>query len=244
MTHNRFQDNIERSEESLPVNLRAKNTTITPSFPSLLGLVGTASTTFTDYNGQKAVSAYWGRAPSSGAPFLPSLWSFQFYVVFGATADSDRGLPEQLLAAPARSMHDRYPIRLDVNFLPSADPERCMDHYRAEKAARQKAGAPLLVTDPYGEAGVNFSFLVMIEHADWESMGATTVVFDDDDPDEPGKVLMSHGLEWGNLSRNRGINDKLFVGETLHSLKYETPAWDLGNELYDEMLEQGRSDWS
>jgi hypothetical protein len=212
------------------------------------GRSGTVSATFIDHAGQKAVSAYWGRAPSPGAPILPPLWSFQFYVTYGATADSDPDLPKQLLAVSMRATIDVCPIRLDVNFLPGADPERCMQHYRDEKAARVQAGAPLLVTDPYQEYS-KFSFLVMIEHAEWEFLGGTTVVFDGDEPDDPEhpeqtrKETVDRNVEWGDASNpNVRPSAKAPLGQTMHYLG-STPAWDEGNELYERQLEQGRSSW-
>jgi hypothetical protein len=223
--------------------LRAKKPNLPPSGPRQLIPVKTETKPFTDHSGQKGISVYQGQTPSPGAPILPPLWSFQYYVTYGATADSDPGLPEQLLLASLRPLSEGYPIRLDVNFLPDADSEKCMQHYRAEKVARENAGAPLLLNDPYGESGVHFSFLVMIEHEDWEGKGGTTVIFDDDHPDDSMGVILRSGLEWGNMHRNRVVHDKPFVAETLHSLRYETPSWDSGNEKYDERLEQGRSDW-
>jgi hypothetical protein len=236
---------MEPDEESRPAHLRkAKNTSLPPAFPGQLGLVGTATTPFTDHSGQKAMSVYWGRAPSSGAPILPPLWSFQFYVTFGATADSDPSLPEKLLTASTKARSDTFPIRLDINYLPGADSEKCMGHYRAEKAARLEAGAPLLVTDPYSEYGANFSFLVIVEHADWMTKGGTTILFDNDDPEGSREPVINSDSEWGDVSQQSAMSSKRSIGESLYSLRGWTPTWESGNELYDEKLEQGRSDWS
>jgi hypothetical protein len=245
LTHKFFERDMESREESPRPDVRAKDTTAAPKPLKQILLVPEKANLkpFTDHRGQKGVSAYWGRPLSPGAPVLPPLWSFQFYVTFGATADSDPDLPAQICEATLRSISDRYPMRLDFNFLPDADPEKCMEHYCAETAARQEAGARLLVTDPHGDAGVLFSFLLMIEHADWESKGATTVSFNQRGPDGPGRVEVIRGFEWGNKSNSHDDNDKEFVGQVLHSLRGGTDAWNEGLDLYDEKLAQGRSDW-
>jgi hypothetical protein len=230
---------MEPREESPPVDLRAKAKAFRAPL-KILDPVRVASTPFTDHNGQKGVFAYTGKAPSLGGPMLPPLWSFQFYITFGALADSDPSLPEKLLWACRRSMVEGYPLRLDVNFLPGADPERCMEHYRAEKVARQEAGAPLPVTNPYGQSFGTLSFLVLIEHADWESKGATTVSFDFSD-EESGEPYIKRDIMWGDYSPPPF---EQYLGQVLHSLTYATPGRDESNDLYDARLEQGRSDWS
>lgn len=208
----------------------------------------TAFATFFDHNGQKAISAYWGRRPYPDEPVLPPLWSFQFYITFGPVADSDLILPRQLLEKAMRpgTDNDLVPLRLDINFLPGAVPVECMEHYRAEKAARLAAGTRLLLTDPYEEYS-KFSFLFIIEHAEWETMGATTVLFDNldlddpDDSDQRREVQIERNVKWtGDM---QDASRKPFLGETIRSLRM-TPAWDGGEEKYSQKLAEGRSDWN
>lgn len=87
-------------------------------------------------------------------------------------------LAEQLLTAARKPMVHVYPIRINVNFLPGANIEDCMAHYRTEKAARVAPEAPLKVTDLYNDWLSRFSLFVHTPDSDWEEQGATIVAFD------------------------------------------------------------------
>ena len=85
-----------------------------------------ASTTFTDHTGKSVTSAYYGNSPHSRAPNLPPIWSFHYYVTFGATAKTAFTLPEDLVEATKRPLSEVLPFRLDIYFLAGANTENCI----------------------------------------------------------------------------------------------------------------------
>ncbi|KAK5157865.1 hypothetical protein LTS14_003787 [Recurvomyces mirabilis] len=187
----------------------AKSLGGTPPVKSLHNtLQGQTTASFTDQSGCTAISAYYGKRPRAGAAILPPNWSFQVYVTYGAIAQPALDLPERLLTAIKAPVLDSYPLRLDVRFAPSASVETCVEHYRADKAARLEAGAPLQVLDHYQESYTKLSVFVQIEHEDWKAKGAAVVSFDmtsglDDEGDSP-QTSIQRDVQWGDLRRASG----------------------------------------
>lgn len=200
-----------------------------------------ASTTFTNHTGKLAISAYYGDSPQLGAPILPPIWSFHYYVTFGATAETAYTLPQDLVKATKRPLLEVPPFRLDIYFLPGASTEDRTQHYRGEKASRQSAPPPRNFIDPYSDAYGEFQFFVQIEAADWETTGATLVSFDStsrfDDEGTPPSTHVERNRPWGDQED--------FVSSVGASLKQI--AGDIGRdemtEAYEERLSSGHSDW-
>lgn len=199
-----------------------------------------ASTSFTDHMGNRAISAYYGDSPHPGAPILPPQWSFHYYVTFGATAETISTLPEDLVKATRAPVFDAYPIRLDVYFLPGASTEACMSHYRGEKATRTSESPPKNFIDPYHSPYSQCNVLVQIDSADWQTTGATYVIFDatsqDDDDDEPPSTYIHRNVAWDDQSGNS-------LGNRLHRMAGGGGQNDM-NDAYYERLSDGHSDWA
>ncbi|GAB7323579.1 hypothetical protein MBLNU13_g07076t2 [Cladosporium sp. NU13] len=125
-----------------------------------------ASTSFTDHTGKSAISAYYGDSPQPGAPILPPIWSFHYYVTYGVTAETAYTLPQGLVKATKKPLSEVPPFRLDIYFLPGGSIDNCTQHYRNEKASRQHISPPRNFIDPYSDAYGQFKFFVQIMAAD------------------------------------------------------------------------------
>ena len=201
-----------------------------------------ASAPFTDHRGNSAISAYYGDSPLPEAPILPFQWSFHFYITFGATAGTASTLPEDLVKDTRKPVFDAYPFRIDIYFLPGASTEDCMEHYRAERAARHYAPAPRNFIDTYHDPYGRFKVLVQIESVHWETVGATLVHFDStsryDDEGESPSTHIARNVPWGDLEQ--------FVGSV--STYFHHMAGPSGREhmaeAYEERLRAGYSDWA
>jgi hypothetical protein len=201
-----------------------------------------ASTTFTDHTGKSATSAWYGDSSQPGAPILPPIWSFHYYVTFGATAETASTLPQDLVKATKRPLSEVPPFRLDIYFLPGASTENCTQHYRHEKASRQHASPPRNFIDPYSNAYSQFKIFVQIEAADWEEAGATLVFFEItsryDDEGTPPSTHIDRNRPWGD--QEDFVNS---VGASLKQIAGDIGRDDM-TEAYENRLSGGHYDWT
>jgi len=205
-----------------------------------------ASTPFTDHTGNRATSAYYGHSPRPGAPVLPPLWSFHYYITFGAKAAEETAsssspsssLPEALVKATKNPLLEPHPFRLDIYFLPGASAEACMTHYRAERTSRLSAPPPRNFIDSYRDPYSAFSMLVQVESPDWETEGATLALFDmtsryDGEGEQPS-TNVDRNVPWGG-DESVGIRLQRMAGGTRR---------DEMTNAYEERLREGHSDWA
>jgi hypothetical protein len=199
-----------------------------------------ATSPFLDHTGNAAISAYHGHSPTPGAPILPPLWSFHYYITFGATPSTSPILPSALIKATKSPLLEPYPFRLDIYFLPGASTEDCMAHYRAERASRLSAAPPRNFIETYRDPASAFNWLAQIEDPEWELEGATGVMFDMTprilDDDEPPATSIECGVPLGG----GGLDS---VGMFLDSMAGGTGRDEM-TDAYEERLSGGHSDWA
>jgi hypothetical protein len=192
-----------------------------------------------DHEGHPAISAYWGSQPRPGTPILPPIWSYHYYITFGATAETAPTLPEALVLATMKPISGVMPFRLDVYFLPGASTNACIKHYCGEKASRKTALPPNNFFHSYSDPYSTFNLFVQIGAADWESKEATMVTFDRDsapaDGDAPIEANIQRNLLWGDLNHPQDT-----VGNELQDLVTDEQCVEM-TDAYRERLCEGLS---
>jgi len=145
----------------------------------------TQQVTFQDYAGNPAVSIW---QYTEGSPWQPG-FSYQVYVTAGyGYNDAGSTLPTDLLQALIENQNEVETWRLDLYFLPRADADACMEHYRREKAHRQ--GAEMHTLPSYEGTGCwHHNVLFILDDERWKERGLEVIKFDrvdfEDDPDDP-----------------------------------------------------------
>lgn len=188
------------------------------------------------------MSAYWGSQPRPGAPILPPIWSYHYYITFGATAETAPTLPEALVLATKKPISGVTPFRLDVYFLPSASTDACIKHYCGGKASRKITLPPTNFVHSYSDPYSTFNLFVQIEAADWESKEATMFTFDfdsaPDDEDATVEANIQRNLLWGDLNHPQDT-----VGNELQDLVGDEQCVEM-TDVYRERLDEGFSAWT
>lgn len=148
----------------------------------------TEQSSFQDHAGNPAVSVW---RYYEGSPEQPG-YSYQVYVTTGHGHDASSTIPTDLLNAIHKNQVYIELWRLDFYFLPLADAETCMEHYRREKAHRQ--GAKMHTVPSYeGTECWHHNVLFRIDDERWKETGLEVVEFDktdfEDDPNDSLGIL-------------------------------------------------------
>ncbi|KAF2716671.1 hypothetical protein K431DRAFT_289199 [Polychaeton citri CBS 116435] len=201
-----------------------------------------------------------GDNPSPEKQVLAPLWSIQVYVTFGATASSDPDLPTQLRDNVIQMVVEPYPLRFDTYFLPNADRESCMTHYRAEKAARADTHFDIVPQYDKNYCG----FMVILDDPDWQNAKAQVLQFDPlpelrVDPEDPACLAYEFidervrvksdvmprpfpvlGIPWTAEDARKAMEQ--FLVDVIRDLTF-TVGFRERRERYQEAIDGGKESW-